>query len=145
MIWCKPYTLEDVRTFQARRGTMADHLGIEFVEVGPNFLKARMPVHDGTRQPYGLLHGGASVALAETVTSLGATRCIDPERYGCFGQEINANHVRAVADGHVCGVARPLHLGRRSHVWNVHNTDSQDCLICISRMTAAVVEFTAPA
>jgi 1,4-dihydroxy-2-naphthoyl-CoA hydrolase len=143
MIWFKPYTLDDLLRFDARRPTLARHLGIEFVELGPDFVRARMPVAEHTHQPDGLLHGGASVALAETVASVGANLCVDPSRYRCFGQEINANHVRSVTEGHVDGIARPLHLGRRSHVWEVRIADGRDRLVCIARMTAAVVEIAA--
>src|SRR5262245_35224107 len=145
MIWFKPYTLEEIVRLHAHKRTLADHLGIEFIELGPDFLKARMPVDARHHQPYGLLHGGASVALAETLASFGASLCIDTTRYQCFGQEINAKHVRSVAEGYVFGVARPLHRGRRSHVWDVRITDSQERLVCVSRMTAAVVELTASA
>ena len=101
-----------------------------------------MPVDDHTRQPYGILHGGASVALAETLGSTGAGMVLDPDKYQCVGQEINANHVRAVTDGFVIGTARPLHVGRRSHVWEIRIADEQDRLVCISRITMFVIERT---
>lgn len=143
MIWFKPYTLADMHALNAASPSMAHHLGSEFLELGPDYVKGRMPVNERTRQPYGLLHGGASVALAETLASIGAVLCVDPERFRCFGQEINANHMRSVRDGHVYGIARPLHRGRRTHVWEVRIADPQDRLVCISRMTAAVVEISA--
>jgi 1,4-dihydroxy-2-naphthoyl-CoA hydrolase len=136
-IWFRPYTLEDVRLFRA---SMPLHLGIEFTELGPDFLRGRMPVDDRTRQPYGILHGGASVALAETLGSTGAGLVVDPDKYVVFGQEINANHVRSIRDGFVIGTARPLHLGRRSHVWEIRIADEQDRLVCISRITMFVME-----
>ena len=99
-----------------------------------------MPVDERTRQPFGILHGGASVALAETLGSIAAGLVVDPDKYVVVGQEINANHVRAVRDGFVIGTARPLHLGRRSHVWEIRIADEQDRLVCISRITMFVME-----
>lgn len=136
-IWFKPYKLADLT---AHIG-MAKHLGIEFTELGPDFLRGRMPVEDRTHQPHGLLHGGASVALAETLGSYAAMLTTDPSKYRCLGQEINANHIRGVASGFVIGTARPIHLGRRSHVWEIRITDERDKLVCISRLTMAVIEF----
>ena len=99
-----------------------------------------MPVDERTRQPFGILHGGASVALAETLGSTGAGLVVDRKKYRCVGQEINANHVRAVSDGWVIGTARPVHIGRRSHVWEIRITDEQERLVCISRITMFVLE-----
>ena len=121
------------------KGTMFEHLGIELLELGEDFLKARMPVDHRTRQPAGLLHGGASVALAETLASLGAFFCIDREKHSCVGQEINANHIRSVREGWVTGTARPYHIGRSSHVWEVKITDEHGKLVCISRVTMAII------
>ncbi|HKQ83286.1 MAG TPA: hotdog fold thioesterase [Steroidobacteraceae bacterium] len=143
MIWFKPYTLDDVQHISAK--TLATHIGIEFVEIGPDYVKARMPVDERTRQPYGVLHGGASVALAESLASVGASLCVDPARFRVLGQEINANHLRSVSEGYVYGTARPLHRGRRSHVWEIRIVDEQERLVCVSRMTAVVVEISAPA
>jgi 1,4-dihydroxy-2-naphthoyl-CoA hydrolase len=137
MIWFRPYTIEQIRFFRA---SLPQHLGIEFTEIGPDFLRGRMPVDDRTRQPYGILHGGASVALAETLGSTAAGLVVDPDKYRVVGQEINANHVRAVTDGFVIGTARPLHLGKRSHVWEIRIADEQDRLVCISRITMFVME-----
>lgn len=136
-IWSAPYTLEEARIGPA---CMPDHLGIELIELGPDFLKGRMPVNERTRQPFGILHGGASVALAETLGSIAANLVADRSKYRCVGQEINANHVRPKADGHVIGIARPLHLGKRSHVWEIRIVDEQDRLVCISRLTVAVLD-----
>jgi 1,4-dihydroxy-2-naphthoyl-CoA hydrolase len=122
------------------RGSMPGHLGIRFTEVGPDFLRATMPVDERTRQPFGLLHGGASVTLAETVGSIASMLCVDTERYLCVGQEINANHLRGVASGSVTASARPFHLGNRSHVWHIEIRDERDNLVCVSRLTMAVVE-----
>jgi 1,4-dihydroxy-2-naphthoyl-CoA hydrolase len=99
-----------------------------------------MPVDDRTRQPFGLLHGGASVALAESLGSIGAALVIDPDKFLCVGQEINANHIRGVKEGFVIGTARPVHLGRRSHVWEIRIVDEQDKLVCISRLTVAIID-----
>jgi 1,4-dihydroxy-2-naphthoyl-CoA hydrolase len=137
MIWFRPYTLEQLRFFGA---SLPQHLGIEFTELGEDFLRGRMPVDERTRQPYGILHGGASVALAETLGSTAAGLVVDPDKYRVVGQEINANHVRAVTDGFVIGTARPLHLGKRSHVWEIRIAEEQDRLVCISRITMFVME-----
>jgi 1,4-dihydroxy-2-naphthoyl-CoA hydrolase len=134
-IWFKPVTLADVST-----AGMAKHIGIEFLEVGPDFVRGRMPVDQRTHQPYGILHGGASVALAETLGSTGAALAIDPDKYRCVGQEINANHIRGISSGFVIGTARPLHIGRRSHVWEIRIADERDKLVCISRLTMAILE-----
>jgi 1,4-dihydroxy-2-naphthoyl-CoA hydrolase len=136
-IWFRPYTLEDVRRY---RVNLAQHLGIEFTELGDDLLRGRMPVDVHTRQPFGILHGGASVALAETLGSIAAGLVVDPDKFVVLGQEINANHVRAIRDGFVIGTARPLHLGRRSHVWEIRIADEQDRLVCISRITMFVME-----
>ncbi|HJY38918.1 MAG TPA: hotdog fold thioesterase [Steroidobacteraceae bacterium] len=137
MIWFRPYTIEQLRLFHA---SLPRHLGIEFTEIGPDFLRARMPVDERTRQPFGILHGGASVALAETLGSTAAGLVVDPDKYRVVGQEINANHVRAVSEGFVIGTTRPLHVGKRSHVWEIRIEDEQDRLVCISRITMFVME-----
>ena len=122
----------------ARRGlTVA--LGIEVVELRPERVVGTMPVDDRTRQPYGLLHGGASIALAETVASLGATAAIDRERFMAVGQEINGNHLRPIASGTVTATATPVHIGRSSQVWTISIVDEAGKLVCISRCTLAVV------
>ncbi|MCW3464315.1 hotdog fold thioesterase [Chitinophaga nivalis] len=119
--------------------TMAEHLEMEFTEIGPDYLKMMMPVDKRTHQPYGLLHGGASVALAETVGSMASALIIDPEKQICVGMEINANHVRGVKSGYVHACARPLHIGASSHVWDIRLTDDQHKLVCVSRLTVAVL------
>ncbi len=136
MIWFKPYQLADI---SADFG-LARHLGMQFTEIGPDFLRGRMPVEDRTHQPDGILHGGASVALAETLGSYAAKLVVDGSKYRVVGQEINANHIRGVASGFVIGTARPVHLGRRSHVWEIRISDEQDKLVCISRLTMAVLD-----
>jgi 1,4-dihydroxy-2-naphthoyl-CoA hydrolase len=115
------------------------HLGIELLEAGEDYLKARMPVDERTRQPAGVLHGGASVLLAETLASWAATFAVDRSKHHCVGLELNANHLRPVQDGYVIGVARPVHLGRSTHVWEVRVSDARAKLVCISRITMAVL------
>ncbi len=125
---------------QMNRGNMAGFLGIEYTEVGSDYLCARMPVDERTRQPMGLLHGGASVALAETLGSIAAYLTIDADKQYCVGLDINANHVRGVTGGFVYGKATPLHLGRSTQVWEIRITDEAGKLVCISRLTMAVLE-----
>lgn len=137
-IWFREFTLEEIRRIE--RDTMVEHLGIEFTEVGPDFVEARMPVDARTVQPYRILHGGASVTLAETLSSVAGTMCVDHERFQILGQEINANHLRPAMQGFVRGRASPIHLGRRSQVWNIEIRDDNDRLICVSRITIAVVD-----
>ncbi len=137
-IWFREFTLEEIRKIE--RGTMVEHLGIEFTQVGPDFVEARMPVDGRTVQPDRILHGGASVALAETLGSVGGTMCIDRERFQIVGQEINANHLRPAIQGHVHGRASPIHLGRRSQVWNIEIRDDAGKLVCVSRITIAVID-----
>lgn len=119
---------------------MSEHIGIRFSEVGDNWLKATMPVDDRTRQPYGLLHGGASVALAETLGSIGAAMVIDHNHFICVGQEINANHLRGVRSGLVTGITTPIHIGASSHVWEIKIYDEAEKLVCISRLTVAILK-----
>jgi len=135
-IWFKPVTAADVRA--QLPGTMMEHLGIEITEIGDDFVRGTMPVDRRTHQPFGLLHGGASVALAETLGSFGAVMTLDPATHFCAGQEINANHLRGVKDGVVTGTARPIHMGGTSQVWGIEIRDPQGQLVCISRLTMAV-------
>jgi 1,4-dihydroxy-2-naphthoyl-CoA hydrolase len=122
------------------KNTLGEHLGMEFTEVGENYLKATMPVDHRTHQPYGLLHGGASVALAETLGSVGAALTLDPDLFICVGMEINANHLRSVRSGTVTGTATPLHRGSSSQVWEIKIHDDHGKLVCISRLTVAVLK-----
>lgn len=124
-------------------GCLPGHLGVRFTEVGTDFLRATMPVEPRTHTPFGVLHGGASVALAETVGSVASLLCVDAAEYRVVGQEINANHLRGIAAGTVTATARPWHIGRRSHVWSIEIRDEQDRLVCVSRLTVAVVERNA--
>src|SRR4030088_917078 len=115
------------------KDTLNEYIGIKWTEVGPDYLKGSIPVDHRTRQPYGLLHGGASLTLAETLGSVGAAMVIDHSLYYCVGLEINANHVRGVRDGLVTGIATPLHLGKTTHVWDIKIYDERDKIVCISR------------
>lgn len=118
--------------------TMSSCLGMEFTEIGPDYLRMIMPVDNKTRQPYGLLHGGASAALAETVGSVASSLIIDPLKQICVGLDINANHIKGVSEGYVHAIARPLHLGSTTHVWDIRICDDENKLVCISRLTVAV-------
>lgn len=121
------------------KNTMGSFLGMEWVDVGDDFLVMRMPVNERTVQPYGLLHGGASCALAETVGSLASHFVIDTDKYYCVGLEINANHVRPATRGFVTAICTPLHLGKTTHVWDIKIKDEQQKLVCISRHTVAIL------
>lgn len=118
---------------------LAGHIGIEIVELSRERVVATMPVDDRTRQPYGLLHGGASVALAETVASIASIINIDQQHFRAVGIEINANHIRAKTEGIVRGTATPIHIGRSTHVWNIQIVDEDERLVCVSRCTVAIV------
>jgi uncharacterized protein (TIGR00369 family) len=136
-------TLDDIRSWTSQRPTLADALGIELTALTDEYLEGRMPVDGRTHQPMGLLHGGASVALAETLGSIGAaTRLPDRTKQACVGLEINANHLRGVKSGFVVGRARPLHVGRSTQVWEIQITEeATGKLVCISRITMAVVDL----
>jgi len=136
-IWKSARALEDLNS--GRSGTLIETLGIEFTEIGEDFIRGTMPVDERTHQPYGLLHGGASVALAESLGSMGAAMCVDSQEFQCVGQEINANHVRSARSGLVTGTARPVHLGGRTHVWVIDIVDEGGRLVCTSRLTVAVI------
>lgn len=125
---------------QSGKGNMAEYIGIEWVELGDDFLKAKMPVDHRTIQPYGLLHGGASCVLAETIGSVASSIVIDHSSYQCVGLEINANHIHSATGGYVTGIATPLHLGRSTHVWDIKIYNDNDKLVCISRLTVAIIE-----
>jgi 1,4-dihydroxy-2-naphthoyl-CoA hydrolase len=136
-IWRSLRTVEELNA--NREGTLIYNLGILFTEIGGDFIRGTMPVDTRTAQPYGLLHGGASVALAETLGSMGAAMCVADE-YQVVGQEINANHVRAARSGLVTGTARAVHLGGRTHVWSIDIVNEAQKLVCISRITMAVIK-----
>ena len=135
-IWKKPTTLEVLT--QTSANTAVSHLGIEFVEVGDDFLRARVPVDERTRQPFGLLHGGVSVVLAETLGSVGAYHA-SPEGHRGVGLDINANHLRAATSGWVTGTARPVHIGRTTQVWQIDMVNDAGELTCVSRITMAIL------
>jgi 1,4-dihydroxy-2-naphthoyl-CoA hydrolase len=137
-IWKMQLTLDQLK--ERAKGTLVEHLGIEFLEIGDDFLTARMPVDHRTKQPAGLLHGGASVALAETLGSVAARLCLEKERKGVVGIEVNANHLRAVKEGWVKGIARPIHVGSSTQIWEVRIFDEQERLVCISRLTVANIK-----
>ena len=140
-IWFQPWDLAEAN--QRGAAFANGHLGIELTEVGADYLQGRMPVDRRTQQPAGILHGGASVLFAETLASVAALYAVDRARWVCVGQEINANHVRSARSGWVTGVARPLHLGRTSQVWDVRISDEQGRLVCVSRVTMAVLARSA--
>lgn len=121
--------------------TMGEFLGLKWVEIGDNFLKLSMPVNNKTRQPYGFLHGGASCVLAETVGSVASALVIDRKKYYCVGLEINANHLRSVSEGTVTAIAKPLHLGQTTHVWDIRIFDDKEKLFCVSRLTVAILSI----
>ncbi|MDP5208555.1 hotdog fold thioesterase [Microbulbifer sp. 2205BS26-8] len=136
-IWQSKPTLEALN--QGIASCMPGYLGMQITEIGDDYLEGRLPVDHRTRQPFGILHGGASVVLAETLGSVGANLLVDTARFYCVGQEINANHLRPVPDGEVTGRARPVHLGRTSQVWEILLHAPNGKLSCISRLTIAVV------
>ena len=137
-IWRSLRTVEELNG--NREGTLIENLGILFTEIGADFVRGTMPVDKRTVQPYGLLHGGASVALAETLGSMGASMCVDAAEFQVVGQEINANHVRAARGGLVTGTARAVHIGGRTHVWTIDIVNEAQKLVCISRITRAVIK-----
>lgn len=143
MIWYKQ-TLPTLDALNGNNeGTLVGHLDIRFVAIDDNSVSASMPVDQRTRQPYGILHGGASVVLAETIGSTASAFCVDLARYRVVGLDINANHVRAVSDGRVTAIAKPVHIGRRTHVWSIEQFNEDDKLTCISRLTMAILDSKA--
>jgi 1,4-dihydroxy-2-naphthoyl-CoA hydrolase len=139
MIWHKK-DLQLQEIIHLGKGTMSEHIGMVFTEVGPDFVKGTMPVDARTRQPYGLLHGGASCVLAETLGSVASALVIDQEKFICVGLEINANHIRGVREGLVTGIATPLHIGASTHVWDIKIHDAREKLVCVSRLTVAILK-----
>lgn len=129
--------LEDIQNLAIN---MVAHLGIEYTEIGTNYIAGKMPVDHRTQQPMGILHGGASVVLAETLGSVGANLCIDSSKSYCVGLDINANHIKSVKTGWVYGVATILHNGRKTQVWEIKITNEEKQLVCISRLTMAVID-----
>jgi 1,4-dihydroxy-2-naphthoyl-CoA hydrolase len=139
MIWLKPYTLADLASFEGQY--LMAHLDIRLTAIGDDFLQATMPVDERTWMPYRILHGGASCVLAESVGSIASALVVDTTQYRPAGLEINASHLRGVSNGLVMGTARPLRLGRTTHVWDIRITDEQDKLVCTSRLTMAILKW----
>lgn len=137
IIWNKALTTGELNEQSLK--TMAEILDIKFTEIGKNYLKATMPVNHKTHQPYGLLHGGASAALAETIGSVASWLCIKEDQI-CVGMEINCNHIKGKRSGLVTATAKPLHIGATSHVWDIRIEDENNKLICISRLTVAILK-----
>ena len=137
-IWFKPLLLQEVQ--KLGKGTMVEYIGIELTEIGNDFLCGTMPVDYRTRQPFGILHGGASVALAETLGSIAANLVVDNTVKACVGLEVNANHIRSVKEGQVTGTAKPVHIGSTTQVWSIEIRDEQERMVCISRITMAVLD-----
>lgn len=138
-IWTVPATPQQLN--ERGQGTMLSHLGIEFLEINEDSLKARMPVDKRTIQPAGILHGGASATLAESLGSVAASLCIDRAKKVCVGMEINANHIRPVSSGWVTGVATPVHVGKTTQIWQIRIEDEAGKLVCISRLTLAILDI----
>ena len=125
---------------QFATNTLAENLGIRFTRIGEDFIEATMPVDRRTHQPMGLLHGGASVALAETLGSVAATLCVDDSKQFCVGLEINANHLKGIREGEVTGVTKPIHIGKKTQVWEIRILNEKGELVCVSRITLAVLD-----
>ena len=137
-MWFKNYTIEEANSIT--RNTILEHLDIIIEDIAPDHIKGSMPVDHRTHQPYGLLHGGASVTLAESLGSLGASFIIDLNEFYPVGIEINANHIRSVQSGRVTGIAKPIHTGKSTHVWEINIYDEKERLVCISRLTLSIIE-----
>ena len=137
-IWFKPYIIEDIQW--TLKNNMAETLGIEIIELTPGSLKGRMPVDQRTVQTMNILHGGASAALAETLGSIASNLVVDVDRFTCVGLNINANHLRPVSSGFVFGEAKPMHIGKKTHIWDIEIKNELGKFVCISRLTMAVIE-----
>jgi 1,4-dihydroxy-2-naphthoyl-CoA hydrolase len=136
-IWYEEITLEKLTA--RNKNTMSDYVGIEFTEIGDDYLKAKMPIDHRTKQPIGIMHGGASCVLAETVGSIAANYCVDPSKYYCVGLDINTNHIRSAREGFVIATAKPYHLGRSTHVWSIEIHNEHQQLISVNRLTMTVM------
>jgi len=134
----KSFTLEGINEFSQK--SMVGHIGITFTEIGDDYLKATMPVDHRTTQPFGLLHGGASVTLAETMGSMASSMLVDLNAQNCVGIEINANHIKSARSGYVNGIVEPIHIGRKTHVWDIKISNDQKELVCVSRLTVAIID-----
>jgi 1,4-dihydroxy-2-naphthoyl-CoA hydrolase len=138
MIWHKPYKLSELEGMDAH--TIHSSLGIEINHLGNNDIGGKMPVDERTKQPAGILHGGASVVLAESLGSIASSLIVDPAKYYVVGQSIQANHIRPGIDGFVHGLATPIHIGRKSHIWEIRIVNDDEKLVCVCRLTMAVLE-----
>lgn len=137
-IWTVTFDIQKLN--ERGKNTMSEYLGIEFIEIGDDYLRARMPVDHRTLQPVGIMHGGASCTLAETVGSTGANCCVIQEKFYCVGLDINTNHIRSIRSGHVIATAKPFHLGKTTQVWGIEIRNEEDKLISINRLTLAVLQ-----
>jgi 1,4-dihydroxy-2-naphthoyl-CoA hydrolase len=140
MIWSREYTVDELNG--RPKGHIGDLLGIEFTKIGPDSISARMPVNEKTHQPYGILHGGASVVLAESLGSVASNMVINSDKYMGVGLEVNANHLRPVKSGFVTGICTPIHIGGKTHVWDIKLYDDRGKMNCISRLTVAIIPKT---
>ncbi|MEL7146197.1 MAG: hotdog fold thioesterase, partial [Bacteroidota bacterium] len=138
MIFHPQFTIDLANSLS--KGCMVGHLGIEITTIGADFIEGTMPVDHRTRQPFGLLHGGASVVLAETLGSIASNAVVDTSKQYAVGLEINANHIKSAKEGKVTGTTKPIHLGKRTHIWETRITDEANQLVCISRFTAAILD-----
>lgn len=136
-IWKTELTLENLH--QRNNNTMSDHLGIEITEIGDNFLKAKMPVSERSKQPLGIMHGGASCVLAETIGSVAANCCVEQDKFYCVGLDINTNHIRSVKQGNVYAHCKPFHVGQSTQVWSIEISDEDKKLVSVTRLTMAVL------
>lgn len=136
-IWFKPFDLATVNDMC--KNTLIEHLGIEFIEIGPNYLQAKMPVDQRTHQPVGIMHGGASCVLAETLGSVAANFCLDSEKYYSVGLDISTNHIQSIRSGKVIGAAKPIHLGKTTQIWEINIVNAQQKLISVTRLTMIVL------
>ncbi len=140
-IWFREYQLHEIQQ-QPDANNVGSLLGIEFIEIGPDYLVGKMPVDDRHRQPAGLLHGGVSVVLAETLGSIASYLCIDTSQYTCVGLEVNANHLAPVKGGHVRAVCSPIRVGRTTHVWDIRISNDAGKLSCVSRLTVSIIPLS---
>lgn len=140
MIWPRAFSVEELNG--RPKGHIGELIGIEFTEIGADFISARMPVNEKTHQPYGILHGGASVVLAESLGSVASNMIIDSDKYIGVGLEVNANHLRPVKTGFVTGICKPIHIGGKTHVWDIRLYDDKGKMNCISRLTVAIIPKT---
>ena len=140
MIWSRDYTVEELNG--RPNGHIGDLIGIEFTEITNDSISARMPVNEKTHQPYGILHGGASVVLAESLGSVASNMIIDSNKYIGVGLEVNANHLRPVKSGFVTGICKPIHIGGKTHVWDIRLYDDRGKMNCVSRLTVAIIPKT---